>query len=193
MKAETSQEQAKYFKRDDYAGFIRRSIIIVLDIAVLWGLWFAMAYAKYFSTDYDPDYKITLCSWYAFVALYLTVIKKTIGTVGYRVMDVKIVDHRGKSPSIWRMLLRFLLLILGPFHPIIDLVWLSGDYRKQALRDKFTGVYVVRRNASPVGTGVVVAVTYHFLGLAIMCLEIEPGPRDGDEAARLSAPPEVDP
>jgi hypothetical protein len=40
-----------------------------------------------------------------------------------------------------------MFLFLGPFNYVADLIWLSGDPQRQALRDKFTQTYVVRKKA----------------------------------------------
>lgn len=96
---------------------------------------------------------------------------------GYRLGRVKIVGLDGQAPSskslIWRALfgliglLYFLHLfelfnymraLFGVLAPLsyLDLIWLLNDTHRQALRDKFAGTYVVKKDAQPAGKGRIV-------------------------------------
>ena len=63
--------------------------------------------------------------------------------------------------------------MLGPLNWLMDLLWLSGDTHRQALRDKFTGTYVVKRLAEPAGNGKVVYRSYDIVGLNFVFREVE--------------------
>ena len=58
----------------------------------------------------------------------------SIGTLGFLLAGMKIVNLKGERPSFVRMTFRLLLWVLGPFHPMIDLLWLSGDRDRQTPR-----------------------------------------------------------
>jgi len=63
-------------------------------------------------------------------------------------------------------------MFLGPLNYLVDLVWLSGDPHRQAIRDKVAGTYVVRRKAVPIGAGKVIRHQYSMLGCNFLCREI---------------------
>ena len=86
--------------------------------------------------------------------------------------DVEIVDLKGGRPSWLTMTNRFISLVLGPVHLIMDLLWLIGEQEKQTLRDKIAGTYVIRKNAQPIGTGTLTVVIYHILGFALSFREL---------------------
>jgi uncharacterized RDD family membrane protein YckC len=108
--------------------------------------------------------------------LYLTVLKRTdFGTLGYWLTGVKIVNLKGKRPSLWQMTFRFIMLILGPFNFIVDVLWLGGDEHRQTLRDKVVGTYVVKDEAIPLGEGEQTLVPYFFLTWCLMFREVKRG------------------
>ncbi len=104
---------------------------------------------------------------------YLTILKRSnLSTVGFRIGKVKIVNLTGETPSIPTMSLRFLLLSLGPFEFFIDLLWLTGEGTKQTLRDKYVGTYVVKRDATPIGSSTIVHTRLHVLGWNLLYSEV---------------------
>jgi hypothetical protein len=66
-----------------------------------------------------------------------------------------------------------MFMFLGPLNYLVDLIWLSGDPQKQALRDKFAQTYVIRKEASPAGSGKVVHRQYYFMGCSFLFREIK--------------------
>jgi uncharacterized RDD family membrane protein YckC len=111
--------------------------------------------------------------WVALAFLYFVVLKKSrFGTLGYRLGGVKIVGLNGDSPSLGSLFVRMTFLFLGPTNYLFDLIWLSGDPHKQALRDKFAQTYVVRRSASPIGPAKVIWRQYYILGWSCLVREI---------------------
>jgi hypothetical protein len=64
------------------------------------------------------------------------------------------------------------LVFVGPLNFVLDLFWLTGDRDRQALRDKFAGTYVIRKDASPAGSGTVVMRTYMFWGMTFLFKEV---------------------
>jgi hypothetical protein len=66
-------------------------------------------------------------------------------------------------------------LVFGPLNYLMDILWLSSDAHRQALRDKFTQTYVVRKNAQPAGTGKLIYRYYEIFGYNFLFREIEAG------------------
>ena len=97
----------------------------------------------------------------------------SIGTLGFILTGVKVVNLKGERPSFVRMSFRLFLWVLGPFHPVIDLLWLTGDPDRQTLRDKLAGTYVVRKDAVPCGQGTVRLAHYFLFGLSILFPEVQ--------------------
>jgi hypothetical protein len=50
--------------------------------------------------------------------------------------------------------------VLGPLNWLIDLIWLSSDANRQALRDKSANTYVVKAKAQAAGQGRIVIRYY---------------------------------
>lgn len=164
-----------YFAEAAYAGLGRRFAIQVIDLVVLLlGAALLMAFVFEvlgWDADYDVGSYFLLCvGW---IWSYLVLIETLWGTVGFRLTGVRIVNHQGVRPSLWRMTFRMGLLILGPIHPLIDLVWVGGDSHRQTIRDKFCGTYVIRKNAAPLGRGSIRAQYYSLLGMTIPFAEIQ--------------------
>jgi uncharacterized RDD family membrane protein YckC len=101
------------------------------------------------------------------IYLYLTVLKRSeVGTLGYILTGVRIVNIEGKRPSMLQMTGRMLPLLPLPLLPLtlpFDLAWVVDDPHRQTLRDKWVGTFVVRRNARPIGTA---PVRYKRIGFA---------------------------
>lgn len=166
------------FADRDYVGLFRRFVNIVVDATILFlamvVLSVAWAIALELTEEQDPPLEMWL-TWLAFAYVYMVILKRSrLRTIGFWITGARIVDHSGLPPSIFRMTFRFLLLILGPVHPIIDLFWLGGDRHRQTLRDKFAGTYVVNRAATPTGPGVRRSAYYSFMGATFIFTEIHP-------------------
>jgi uncharacterized RDD family membrane protein YckC len=158
---------------DFFAGFLRRLVVIMIDMTVLLlvgvMLWIALL-AVYWDpeTGGDPS-GIFYLVWVAITWFYLTVIKRSRWrTLGYRMLGLKIVTTRGTRPSLFRMTFRFLLWIFGPFNFLLDLFWLGADSEQQSLRDCYAGTYVVRNCAEPIGSAPIHLTRYHGMGLTLV-------------------------
>ncbi len=161
-------QRAVCFDRRDYAGLGRRLVIICIDFLVAAVLcfivFFGVAFACFVrdpSTDDLPDY--TLLLLLLVVYLYLTVLKRSeVGTLGYILTGVRIVNIEGRRPSLLQMTGRLLPLPLFPLTLPFDLAWVVDDPHRQSLRDKWVGTFVIRRKAKPIGTA---PVRYKRIGL----------------------------
>jgi uncharacterized RDD family membrane protein YckC len=159
-----------YYAPEAYAGFLKRLLIVAVDLSVIFFVW-AIVYILWYGGGPDPEYLgiwfVGLCFTVAYIYLVF-VESSSIGTLGFLLTKVKIVNLRGERPSGWRVSFRLFLWVLGPFHPVIDLLWLTGDRDRQTLRDKLAGTYVVRKDALPCGQGTVRLSQYFLFGLSIL-------------------------
>lgn len=182
---------------EDYGTLLRRFTVIVVDstilsifavlIAWLWSFFaeipnidiafehgwlaFSIEHGWLVFLIFGPKYFLfcTAAFW-----LYLAVIKRTdIRTFGYRAAGLRVVDLKGKRPSLLKMTWRFVLLVFGPFHLLVDFFWLGGDENRQTLRDKLARTYVVKAKAQPAGSGTIQFVKYYFWGYAFLFPEVK--------------------
>ncbi len=114
--------------------------------------------------------------------LYLSVLKASeLRTPGYWLTGLRIVDLKGRRPSLARMTFRLVFWILGPIHPLYDLLYVSNDGQRQTLRDRLVGTYVVRRSAEPAGRGRKSLERLGFMGMMLLLPVVRPA-IDDDEA-----------
>jgi len=155
-----------FFRREDYAGFWLRILVDVIDIAVA-VLVLAAVFSVAFFASRD-DRVVARISVVGGVGVWLSyfVFLKYFGsrTVGYRLCRVRLVNLQGLPPSLWAVFTRGLFAAIGPMNVVVDLIWLSSDPHRQALRDKVAHTYVVRRLAQPCGAGVISYSRYTILG-----------------------------
>ena len=160
-----------YYSHDDLAGFVRRSVVVVVDltiVAVVWGLLLALAAASDISVRVANV--IAICSaWGYFAGLKAS----RTGTLGYRLARVQLVNLQGEPAGLWRSTYRFLFLFAGPINFVFDLLWMTSDANKQTLRDKLTGTYVVNRNAVPAGRGPIHYPTYFIATMSFVLPEVQ--------------------
>lgn len=162
-------ETAPYYSPGDYAGFIRRSVIIEMDFVVL--LMVGLVCAALHEIGL-PD-GIATCCFLGFSFAYLVLLERSsIGTLGHLLTGVRVVTLKGERPSVLRMTFRLLLWFSGPFHPLIDLWWLTGDEVRQTLRDKLAGTVVVRKSAVAAGTGAIRLNRYQFHMFSLVFYEV---------------------
>ena len=175
MKNCAELEDGVYYDPRDYAGLVKRVVILLIDMAVLlltwvgvWCLWIVAC------PELENPPEIYLWVMGAFTYGYLSVLKPSrFRTVGYRVAGVKIVDLQGNKPSFFKMLLRFCLLVAGPLELFLDLAWLTGGETKQTFRDKYVGTYVVGLGAMPIGRGPQAITEMNVLGWHLMFREVK--------------------
>jgi uncharacterized RDD family membrane protein YckC len=164
-----------YFRREDYLGFVRRFLIDAIDLpiaVVLSVLALSGAFWLVPGLEEIPDVSLLiLCSvWFG----YFVLLKRSrFRTPGYVIMGARIVGLTGERPSISSLVARLLFVVGGPLNFVLDVLFLTGDEDRQALRDKFAGTYVVRRHASPAGVGPIVIRTYMFAGMTFLFREVK--------------------
>ncbi len=168
-KRDTSLGTGTYFAPGDYVGIMRRLVILAVDLAVLVVLYFVFIIGFFVVLGDEGDgggwFMLTYA---ASVWLYMTLLKASkVRTVGYWLADARIVDLRGKRPSIFRMTLRAMLWVLGPFNLLFDLLWAGIDEDRQSLRDRFAGTCIIRHRAESIGTAEIHLMHYNAGGFAL--------------------------
>ena len=168
---DNSLGDADFYDLDSYAGIGKRFSVQLIDLTVLIFLAFVawlpfMALILMGFIRNDPS-GIFLIVCLVVLWIYLAPVKRSIGTVGYRLLGLKIVAAKGGAPSLAVMTARMLMWILGPFNVLLDLVWLAADTERQSLRDCYLGTYVVSRSATPLGRGPLHLTRYNSCGLTL--------------------------
>lgn len=150
-KRDTSLGAGVYYAPGDYIGISRRVLILVVDFVVLYAIYYGSAYlCIYLTNDLSHTYFLY---YYLFVWFYLTILKASkLRTPGYWLAKARIVNLRGKRPSVFRMTFRVMFWVLGPFNFLFDLMWSAADDDRQTMRDRFSGTCVIKNNAEPLGT-----------------------------------------
>ena len=166
-KRDTSLGEGVFYAPGDCIGILRRIVILIVDSVVLYAIYYASAYLCIALTNDLTD--TYFLYYYLFVWAYLTILKASkLRTVGYWLANARIVNLRGKRPSVFRMTYRLLFWVVGPFVFIFDLMWVATDDDRQTLRDRFAGTCVVKNNAEPMGTAEIHMTYYSALGYNLM-------------------------
>jgi uncharacterized RDD family membrane protein YckC len=167
-----------YFRRKDYAPFWLRVLVDVIDLFTFGTLCSALIIPVLLIAPLSRmTLNLILLMLVAIAFLYFVIVKRSrFRTLGYRVGRVRIVALDGQTPGYTALTLRMMFGMLGPLNWLLDLIWLSNDTNRQALRDKFANTYVVRVNAQAAGSGRIVFRHYHILSYNCLFREVEAGP-----------------
>lgn len=169
---DNSLGDADYYDPKDYVGIGKRVIVIVIDSVILlilgitlWLPFVALNLFESIQTDLDGLFWI----FYLFLIwVYQGPVKRTdFGTIGYRLLGIKIVSAKGGRPTLLIMTMRMLMWMFGPFNFVLDLLWLGPDSEHQTLRDCYLGTYLVNRTAKPIGRAPLHLTMYYSMGLAL--------------------------
>jgi uncharacterized RDD family membrane protein YckC len=190
-------EQEKYvvFAPQSYASTLRRVIIAIIDVALLftalWGTGFVLA-RKYVPQDVinmppsaqkqrlinqhmKPVQMPAVGGWLLFCAVYHIGLRRfRTGTLGYLIAGTRIVDATGNVPS-WKQLgKRFVLGV--PFVGFFGMAYLTcgQNARRQAFHDRWSGTWVVRRSAQPDGAAKPAFQTKLLGPMLLTYLDLEP-------------------
>jgi uncharacterized RDD family membrane protein YckC len=167
-----------YYRPRDYAGFGQRLAILLIDAVVVLGpvaFPAIIIHEAAYEADVGVGLKPLFLIWCLAATGYLTVLEASmIGTVGFMLIGTRIVTLRGERPSTLRMAARLVICLVSPFTLPYDLIWLAGDERRQSLRDKVAGTYVIRKAAEPAGHGPIRSATLMFLGTNLNYWEVKP-------------------
>ena len=173
--ANVGPAQGVYYSRGDYAGFWRRLLVDIIDftLLVVAVMTITMGFALILPTAEQALPHVLFWSGMTLGFVYLVVLKHSrFRTLGYLVGGIRIVSIHGERPSLWSLTIRALFAFFGPFNMLIDVMWLTNDERRQALRDKFAHTYVIRDRAVPMGQGTIVYSPYTILGANFLFAEV---------------------
>jgi uncharacterized RDD family membrane protein YckC len=159
-------ERGVFFRREDYAPFWKRVLVDLLDLLVF-GIIFillALPVSLLFDGVTRTWLNVITAMFAASLMLYFVVLKRSpFRTAGYRLFNVRIVGLDGNPPGYWALTVRLAFGFFGPLNWLLDLIWLSNDPHRQALRDKFANTYVIKAGAAPSGTGPIAMQQYEIL------------------------------
>jgi len=171
-----SLEHGVYYAFSDYIGVWRRLAIDLVDVFVACVTSVALSAVLLLFTSNDDQLAFgLLVVWLAVWFGYFILLKRSrFRTVGYILARARIVNLQGHTPSVASLLIRMVFAVLGPLNLLFDLFWIPSDSCRQALRDKFAHTYVIRRDATPAGTGRIVYGQYTLLGASYLFQEVRP-------------------
>ena len=164
-----------YYNREAYAGFWLRLMVDVIDISAIMSISivFTILFMKVL-TPSEQFIPVLFVLWAGLWFIYFVLLKRSnFGTLGYKLCRVRIVNLRGERPSILALTFRLIFAAIGPLNMLFDLIWLSGDENRQALRDKFAQTYVVKKNATPIGTGKITYCDFDLWSWRVMFREVK--------------------
>jgi uncharacterized RDD family membrane protein YckC len=162
-----------YYARADYAGLLRRLAIDAIDGIILLGLWVSTLVILYgFEVEPTTSRQIFALVFFGSSLGYLVLLKRFACTLGYAVMRARVVNFRGETPGLGSLLIRALFVFIGPGNMLLDLIWLTSDPHRQAIRDKFARTYVIRAGSAPAGEGHVRYTRVDMMGFQLLFPEV---------------------
>jgi len=175
MSHPVTHDEGIYYRRRDYAGFWRRLFVSTVDAVVaLAGLLGLMLIGNTMMPG--NGMALAFVIWLILFYWYFVIAKRSRArTLGYRLGRVKIVGIQGDSPTTARLTFRLVFAMIGAYSTgwgVFDLLWITGDDHRQALRDKLAHTYVVKASATPAGRGPVVYDLHHVLAWTLLLPEV---------------------
>jgi uncharacterized RDD family membrane protein YckC len=168
------QKFGKLYRRSDYPGVLTRIMVDLIDVSTILALCVMTFIVAYLFTEQERVMNLILFGWVILAFGYLGPWKATgFPTLGYFMFRVKIVNSQGNQIDFWQASGRALFLLFGPANYLIDLFWLYGETPRQALRDKFTGTYLIKNNAVLESEGKLVSKVLHVMGYRVQIEEIQ--------------------
>lgn len=164
------------YARNDYVGFVRRTVALLLDVVIL-GLFVATSAATWETLAPDewldgPQHTFfVILVWLCLMAYLFGFRMTNRGTPGYRIMGIcyaPMIDGESHAFSrVYRSAIAVFLLLFFA----LDHLWILFDPCRQALHDKLSGFYVVKRRAQPIGACRVNRRVINFFMLTFMVYE----------------------
>jgi uncharacterized RDD family membrane protein YckC len=170
-----SVQHGVYYQTSDYLGAVKRLVIDLVDVFVASAISLAVSLGLALIVADDDQFGLAaLLAWLIVWFSYFVLLKRSsFRTLGYIIGKARVVNLQGTTPSIASLLLRLLFTILGPLNFLFDLFWIPSDPCGQALRDKFAHTYVIKRFASPAGSGRIGYTPYTILGASYIFQEVK--------------------
>jgi uncharacterized RDD family membrane protein YckC len=212
----TTQPNAVYFAPHDYAPVTRRFGAFLVDLVALYLLAVVLAIPIGYlllprglpSTPDTPPPQVlskytkivfTLGGLLGGVPYHIALRRSRGGTLGYRLLGIRLVDQTGHPPS-WRVLgKRFVLAVILAI-PCLFFLPLVASYlyalkhpRRQTGHDFWSGTWLVRKNARPAGPALT-AYNSKLLGtLLLNYIDVEPYVPEHPPTTNEATTPEPDP
>lgn len=161
-----------YYREQDYARVIRRIPSMLIDLCVvvlIIAVVSSAAQAAYVPRSvvqmpkspektrlltqfWRPIQKQVLVICAALAVAYHIALRRTRGgTLGYRLLGIRLVDATGRPPP-WKTLGKRFLFAVPLFFFFAATYWgCFQNPRRQSLHDTFASTWVVRKNAQPAG------------------------------------------
>ena len=176
MHLHMSERSGPVYADRDYAGFVRRTVALVLDAVILLGFWFVMAFASILvapaTMEPDDAWDRLYMVWWLLALLYLLVFRMTLrGTLGYRLVGIRYAHMLSDRPAWSALAYRAAIAMFLLWIFALDHLWILFNRHKQAWHDKVAGFYVVRSSAQPIGTRRVVRRVINFMMLTFVVWE----------------------
>jgi len=138
----------------DLAGFTRRAMAFLIDLAILFGTTALTLALGLFLADTDLDIKsdgfmnliIVIYLALLFVGSTYFVFLQGFGgrTIGKMILGIRIIRDDGESIGLREAFIRWVGYFISILFVFIGFVWALFDSRCQTWHDKFAGTYVVR-------------------------------------------------
>ena len=170
-----SEVRAVYYRDEDHLGVWLRLLIDAIDTTVAVTLSIIPSIFAAYLLPRSLQFLGVLLAWTVVWIGYFVVLKGSrFRTLGYVIAGARVVNLRGERPRYLALFARLMFVIFGPGNFLLDLLWVSSDPSRQALRDKFAHTWVVRKNAAPAGAARIVYPVYTTFGWTLMLAEVVP-------------------
>jgi uncharacterized RDD family membrane protein YckC len=166
-------DQGVFYATTDSPGFIVRLLVDVIDLVIAIVIADGFLWLANLALPPEPALRpFVPLPLFVLWWMYLVALKCTrVGSLGYLVFGIRAVNLKGERPSLLRMTLRVGLSLA--FNHVVDLIHLMSDDSRQALRDKLSETYLIKRKASPLGRGRFVYSRTFFLFYALVYREVK--------------------
>ena len=98
------------------------------------------------------------------------------GTMGYRLAGIRWIDKTGRTPGIKTALRRFLIAMPSCLMIGAGYLLCFKTPRRQAVHDRWSGTWLVRRRAEPAGPALSTYNTKLFGTFVLTYTDVEPAP-----------------
>ncbi len=108
------------------------------------------------SAEAMASFRRGLAVWLAFGFVYYVAIRRLRGgTLGYRIMGIRLADKTGNPPSLLRLSGRFFLAAIATFPLGASYITCRTQGRRQSFHDRWCSTWMVRKRAIPAGPATV--------------------------------------
>ena len=186
-----SAQAGHIYRRSDYGGFFRRTIALIIDLAIWTVVFVVTGTVWYLAAGASADDEAlgvwaSLITNVGFIAYNLVLRTTRRGTLGYRIMRIEYAPMLEGPISRLGLLYRAVIAIFLMLFFALDHLWILFDKRKQAWHDKLAGFYVIRCGAKPMATCTINRRVINFMMLTFVVWEPEGDRAESGLPARSS-------